>query len=204
MSSERIYLYPLWVRIWHWINALLFIVLIITGISMQYSNPDKILIVRFDIAVQYHNLAGMFLTLNYLIYLIGNLTTANGKYYHMKQKGLFARLLDQSKFYAFGIFQKKKPPFPISKDEKFNPLQKVTYVLAMYIGLPITFITGWGMLFPDMIPPKLFGLSGLFFNALLHSTIGFFLSLFMIIHIYMCTIGTTVWSNFKSMFTGWH
>ena len=34
--------------------------------------------------------------------------------------------------------------------------------------------------------------------------LGFFLSVFMIGHVYLATTGTKVASNFKSMFTGWH
>ena len=32
--SERIYLLSLWIRLWHWTNALLIIMLTITGISL--------------------------------------------------------------------------------------------------------------------------------------------------------------------------
>ena len=33
--------YPLWLRCWHWGNALLFVILLITGISMHYSKPGR-------------------------------------------------------------------------------------------------------------------------------------------------------------------
>jgi thiosulfate reductase cytochrome b subunit len=44
------------------------IVLIITGLSMQYSDPDYPLI-RFDLAVGWHNIAGVLLTVSYFIFL---------------------------------------------------------------------------------------------------------------------------------------
>ncbi|MCX6259522.1 MAG: cytochrome b/b6 domain-containing protein, partial [Bacteroidia bacterium] len=34
------YLYPAWIRLWHLFNALLIIVLIVTGISMQYTDKQ--------------------------------------------------------------------------------------------------------------------------------------------------------------------
>ncbi len=56
-----VYLYPVWVRLWHLVNALLYLFLIITGLSMQYSNPEYPMI-RFDIAVSMHNISGILLT----------------------------------------------------------------------------------------------------------------------------------------------
>ena len=79
------YLYPIWIRIWHMINALLFLILIITGLSMQYSNPE-FTIIRFDIAVSMHNICGIILFFNYGIIIIGNLVTPNGKFYRLKWK----------------------------------------------------------------------------------------------------------------------
>ncbi|MFA8436201.1 MAG: cytochrome b/b6 domain-containing protein [Marinifilaceae bacterium] len=204
MAEERMYHYPVWVRIWHWINALTFIVLLITGISMQYSDPENALLVPFEQAVQYHNIMGVVLSINYLFFILGNLFTANGKYYRMARKGLFKRLMEQSKFYLFGMFQKEGPPFPLTPEEKFNPLQKVIYNVTMYLGFPVIIITGLALFFPETIIPKMFGVSGIFLTALLHVIVGFFLSLFLFIHVYVCTIGITVGANFKSMFTGWH
>ena len=93
--SERLYLYPLWVRLWHWINALMFLVLIITGISMQYSDPGYPLI-RFDIAVFYHNLSGVILTISFILFVIMNRISGNYKYYRVKKKGAIIGHLKQS------------------------------------------------------------------------------------------------------------
>lgn len=204
MANEKLYLYPLWIRIWHWLNAMLFIILLLTGISMQYSNPENPLLISFELSVQLHNICGIALSINYLLFIFGNLFTSNGKQYKMKTKGLFKRLYDQSVFYLFGMFKKQDPPFPISLDNKFNPLQRFIYSTAMYIGFPIIIASGIAMLFPEIIIPQLFGVSGLLVTALLHVVIGFVLSLFLFIHIYVCTIGSSIISNFKSMITGWH
>lgn len=201
--SGKIYLYPLWLRLWHGLNALLILFLIITGISMQFSNPDQPFI-RFDLAVSIHNLCGMLLTANYIFFLVGNIITPNGKYYKISTKGLFGRLIKQFIYYTVGIFKHEKPPFPVTKESKFNPLQQFTYVIAMYFLVPIVFVTGWALLYPEVVLTKFFGGSGLKINDFVHVIIGFFVSFFMIIHIYFCTIGATFVSNFKSMINGFH
>ena len=143
--SEKIYLYPMWIRLWHALNAILIILLIITGVSMQYTDPANPFI-RFDIAVKMHNISGMILTVNYMVFLIGTIITPNGKYYKLTLKGLFDRLMKQFTYYTFGIFKHEKPPFPVTKESKFNPLQQFTYVVAMFILVPIVIITGWALL----------------------------------------------------------
>lgn len=203
MSEEKLYLYPRWLRLWHWTNALMFLVLIITGVSLQYAGPDY-MIIRFDTAVRYHNIAGIVVTLGFIFFIIANRITSNKKYYRIKKKGFNKRLMKQVQYYTVGIFKNEEPPYPVSVKRKFNPLQKLSYVAAMYILLPLVIITGFAMLFPEINPESIFGIPGIYLTDLIHITIGFVLSIFMVIHIYFCTIGTTVWSHFNSMFTGWH
>ena len=201
--SEKLYLYPIWIRLWHALNAILIILLVITGISMQYTNPANPFI-RFDIAVKMHNISGILLTLNYIVFLVGSFITPNGRFYKLKFDGLFARLMKQFTYYTFGIFKHEKVPFPVTKDSKFNPLQQFTYVAAMFILVPIVIITGWALLYPEILLTNLFGSSGLKVNDFFHVIIGFFISFFMFVHVYFCTIGATFVSNFKSMINGFH
>jgi len=201
--SEKIYLYPMWIRLWHALNAILIILLIISGVSMQYTNPANPFI-RFDIAVTMHNISGMILTANYMVFLIGTFITPNGKYYKLSLNGLFARLMKQFTYYTFGIFKHERPPFPVTKESKFNPLQQFTYVIAMFVLVPIVIITGWALLYPEVVLTKFFSGSGIKVNDFIHVIIGFFVSFFMFLHIYFCTIGATFVSNFKSMINGFH
>jgi len=177
--SEKLYLYPVWLRIWHGINAILILLLIITGVSMQYSSPNLHLI-RFDYAVSIHNFSGIFLTINYIGFILGNSLTPNGRYYKLTFKGLFDRLRKQFKYYTVGIFKNEKPPFPVLKERKFNPLQQFTYVGTMYILVPTVIVTGWAYLYPEIIFTKIMGGSGLKVNDFLHVIVGFFISFFMI------------------------
>ena len=203
MAEERIYLYPVWIRLWHLFNAILCLTLIITGISMQFSNP-KFPMIRFDVAVLIHNIIGILLTVNYIIFLAGNLITPNGKYYKPVISGLFKRLMIQFRYYTWGLFKGNTAPYPVTPERKFNPLQQVTYIGTMYFLIPLVFITGLAMLYPEIIPVRIFWSSGLHFTDLLHIIAGFLISVFMCIHVYFCTIGATPISNFKSMIDGFH
>jgi thiosulfate reductase cytochrome b subunit len=204
MTEERLYFYPVVIRLWHLINAVLCLLLILTGISMQFSNPQYPMI-RFDVAVSIHNIAGILLIISYFIFILGNIITKNWRYYKIKPRGMFASLKLQFIYYTRGIFEKMETPFPLSAERKFNPLQLFTYLMIMVIVFPFLMITGIFMLYPEIfIPTKILGISALHLTDLLHITLGFIVSVFMFVHVYFCTIGRTPLSNFKGMITGYH
>lgn len=199
------YLYPKWLRVWHVINAILFLILIITGLSMQYTDKENTsYVVAFAKAVKWHNFAALLLTINFIIFVTGNLFTKNGKYYKIGKENFLKELFTQLKYYSWGMFQGEKHPYPVTEQRKFNPLQKVTYVLAMYVALPLLIISGVGLLFPEITITMFFGVSGLILTDILHITMGFFLSIFMLIHIYTCTLGSKPTSLFWGMISGYH
>lgn len=202
-TTEKLYFYPVWLRIWHGFNALGILILIVTGISMQ-SSIEASHILRFNLIVNLHNIAGILVTLSYFIYFIGNLVTPNGKFYIIKPRGFLKRPIQQAYYYAWGMFHGMKPPYPISERRKFNPLQKYAYVMVMYMAVPLVIITGFALLFPEIIIEKVYAFSGVFVTAVFHSAMGFFISIFLIVHLYIASIGKSPIENFKSIITGWH
>lgn len=204
MGTEgRIYLYPKWLRAWHGLNALGIIVLIFTGINMQYASPDFQLM-RFDQAIRFHNIAGVLVAVSYLLFFIGNLVSSNGTFYQIKLKGLRNRLFLQMRYYAYGMFKKEECPFPVSEKRKFNPLQKYSYIAVMYVFVPLVIISGIALLFPELIITEVYGVSGVFLTALLHASVGFLISIFLIVHVYVASVGKSPFKNYRSIITGWH
>jgi thiosulfate reductase cytochrome b subunit len=200
--SEKYYYYPSWIRLWHTLNALFCLALIVTGVSLQYSDVDAP-VLNFQRSIAIHNFCGVGLTINYTLFFLGNILRGNGKHYRMVIKGLGKRLWKQLYFYAYGTFKGEPAPYPVGKARKFNPLQQISYIIIMYVVLPLLFITGWALLFPEFILKQVLGFSGIFLSAQLHIMMGFLVSVFLIIHLYVSTMGKTVGSNFKSMITGW-
>jgi len=172
---------------------------------MQYTDKENAsYVMGFAKAVKWHNFASVILLINYIIFVTGNAFTENSRYYKIKKENFWYELSRQLKYYAFGMFRGEKHPFPVTPERKFNPLQKFTYVLAMYAGMPLLIISGLGLLFPETTIRSFFGVSGLIYTSILHITMGFFLSLFMIIHIYTCTLGAKPTSLFRGIITGYH
>ena len=203
ISENKIYFYPVWLRIWHGINALGILMLIFTGINMQYANPGFKLM-DFELAVNLHNIAGILVSANYLLFVFGNLRTSNHKFYRIKLRGLYKRLKLQVEYYTTGLFKNQNPPYPLSEKRKFNPMQKVSYLLVMYLFVPGLVITGLGLLFPELIIENVYQVSGIFLTAVLHASLGFLVSIFLIIHLYVASIGKHPLNNFKSILNGYH
>lgn len=201
--EEKLYLYPVWVRLWHWANAILCLLLILTGLSMQYSDPEYP-IIRFDWAVSIHDVSGIILIISYIIFLIGNIFTPNGSQYLFRIRGYLRNVTRQARYYAFGMFKGEKPPFEITKSNKFNPLQRFSYVFIMYISMPVIIITGLMLLYPEYLLHGVFGTFALHTTDIIHVVLGFIVSLFFVVHVYFCSIGSRPLSNYRSMFNGYH
>jgi thiosulfate reductase cytochrome b subunit len=201
--SNKIYHYPFIIRLWHAINAIGILILIFTGLSIQYSDPAYPFM-RFDLAIKLHNYSGVILSISYFLFFFGNIFTGNVRHYYIKFRGWFDRLYKQGYYYSIGIFKGQNPPFPISETVKFNPLQRLSYTFIMYFFVPVLIFTGICMLYPELIPNKIFGLVGLFLVDLVHIISAFIVSIFLIIHLYFITIGNKPLKNFKSIITGWH
>lgn len=200
---RKIYLYPLWLRIWHLLNALLMLLLILSGISLHFSATSNFLF-PFETGVLLHNISGILLTLNYIFYFIMNIVSGNIKYYIPTFKGLMSDLWTQAKFYLLGIFGREPHPFQIDEKRKFNPLQQITYLGVMYFLVPIIIISGWALLFPEFAPDEFLGMGGVWPMALLHTIVGYLLTIFMVGHIYLGTTGEHPAEYFKTIITGYH
>jgi thiosulfate reductase cytochrome b subunit len=194
--------YPLVIRLWHLLNALFFLCLILTGLVLQFANPDNSFI-SLHTSVELHKICGIGLTISYLLFFAGNIVSGNGKNYLVRFRGLIKNIMLQIRYYIRRSWTKPEPPFPITSERKFNPLQALSYTIVMYIGVPLLFITGLGLMFPGIVIERIFGTSGLLLTDIIHVIIGFLMFLFMLVHIYMSTLAKTPSSSFRAIITGW-
>ncbi len=201
--SERIYLLPLWLRIWHWTNALLIISLIVSGISLHFADP-KAMLLPFSLARDIHNIAGVALCVTYGVFVIGNIVSGNWWQFVPKPDNFLKNIWLQTRFYIWDIFLGRPHPFAVTLERHFNPLQQITYWAVMYLLMPLVLITGVMFLWPELAPDRLFGVDGLLPIALAHFVFGLCILLFLLSHIYLATLGTTPTQQIKMMITGWH
>ena len=201
--SERIYLLSLWIRLWHWTNALLIIMLTITGISLHFADP-KLPLVEFSLAARIHDIAGLSLVAAYSFFVIANIVSGNWWQYVPKPPRILEQCWRQTAWYCWGIFKGEPHPYQVTKEANLNAIQALTYWGIMYMVMPVLLLTGLVFMFPQFAPDRFFGFDGLLPVAVLHYLTGAVIVMFMISHIYLGTTGKTATSMFKTMITGWH
>ena len=200
---HSIYVHPLPVRIWHWINALGFVVLILSGVQIRYS--DLLAVMPFKLAVQLHNWVGFALIGNYFIWLLFYLFTDKIKVYHpeLNPAKYFRDSLRQAMFYGYGIFKGQPNPHHVGVYHKFNALQSIAYQIIMILLVPIQFYTGlllWDVSgFAGSV--ELFG--GVRVVSTVHVLLFIFFTGFIFIHPYLASLGHTPSAHFKAMITGY-
>ena len=172
---------------------------------MQHAGSDNsIIIVAFAGALRWHKIAAAILVLNYLVFIIGNRITRNGKHYGIKKKDLHPGIRNQIKYFTYGIFRGEKQSYPMTLSNKFNPLQKITYVVVMYIVFPLLVFSGLMLMMPDMTLIKFVGRGIYIFTDIVHIIMGFLILLFLLIHLYTCTIESKSGSLFRGIITGYY
>jgi len=200
---HRIYIHQLPVRIWHWVNAVGCVLLVLTGIQIRY--VGLIDVVPFRIAVAIHSWIGLVIVANFFVWLLFYLFSDKIRVYHPELNPIefFRGCMRQAIYYGYGIFKGAPNPFRLSKYRKFNPLQSLTYQIIMLLLLPIECVTG--ILLWDLTR---FSREVAFFGGVrvvdtVHVLIFVVFVAYIPFHAYLATLGRTPLEHFKAMFTGY-
>jgi thiosulfate reductase cytochrome b subunit len=199
----RIYVNPLPVRIWHWVNAIGFVVLILTGLNIRYA--DVLGLVSFHTAVAVHNYTGLALIANYFIWLCFYLFTDKITVYHpeLDPRKYFTDSLKQALYYGYGIFRGAPNPHHVTAYRKFNALQSTMYQIIMMVLVPIQFYTGLLLWDLEGFAGSVQFLGGVRVVATIHVLLFIFFTAFIFGHVYLASLGHTASAHFKAMITGY-
>jgi thiosulfate reductase cytochrome b subunit len=200
---EETYINPLPVRIWHWINALGFVLLILTGFQLRYT--DIFNLMTFEAAVKLHNWVGFTVIANYFLWLGYYLFSDRITNYHpvLDAERFFRNFFKQAHYYSYGIFKGERSPHHVRPEDKFNPLQKLTYQLIMLIAAPINFITGLMMWDVKRFEGWIEMMGGIRVVDTIHVVIFILFVFFIFVHAYMGALGRTPSTHYREMITGY-
>lgn len=196
MSAERIYIYKRYERFWHWSQALLIIVMMVTGFEVHGSYS----LLGFERAVSVHSLAAWALLTLWAFTIFWQFTTGEWRQY-LPSLGNVAAMV---RYYAFGIFRDAPHPFHKSVVQKHNPLQRLAYLALLAVISPL--IWGSGLLYLFYADWPRLGLDAVLSLetvAVAHTLGGYLITAFFFIHVYLTTTGHTVFAHIKAMITGW-
>jgi thiosulfate reductase cytochrome b subunit len=195
-QMEKIYLYSRFERFWHWVQSILIILLIVTGLEVH----GVYKLFGFKKAVALHNFLGLSWLVLFVFIIFWLLTTGEWKQYIPTTRKLFAVI----RYYSIDIFKGLPHPVQKRKDAKHNPLQRLTYLGLAALLLPLQMITG--LLFYTYNSWAQWGIDSLLslgVLAVLHTAMAFLILSFLIVHVYMTTTGHSIGAHIAAMFSGW-
>lgn len=199
--QEKVKIYGRFERFWHWTLALSTSFLLLTGLEIHYTG--QIHIFGLKAASFLHNISAIIFFINSFISLVYYISSKRIKMFLPGRYQLWFQIVDQLKYYSYGIFTgKHKHHSKKHMDSKLNPLQQVTYLLLLNILLPLQIVTGVLMWSVDKFEYVSQRLGGYNLIAPIHTAGSWSFLIFLILHIYLTTTGTTPLSNIKSMLTG--
>ena len=200
MTSHVIRL-SLWIRLWHWLTALSFILLTITGTILHFGGSGGAAL-NYDNATALHDVSGIFMSVLYGVHLVFMIGTGYWRCYIPSGRKLWARLKAQVVFYTVGSGRNGPYAGPTA-DSRFNVLQQLSYLVVVFALLPLLIVTGLLYLYyPALVPEVVLGLAGLWPLALSHHALGILGAAYLVVHVYMATVGPNAGASLRFMTIG--
>ena len=196
--SQKIYVFKVFERFWHWSQASLIIFMLITGFEVHGSYH----LFGFGQAVNLHTIAAWTLIGLWVFAIFWHFTTGEWKQYIPTMDKVLAMI----KFYSVGIFINAPHPFHATTLKKHNPLQRLAYLMVKLFINPLIWVSGLAYLYyNELAASKIAGLAGLKLGsiALVHTAAAFMMLAFLIGHLYLATTGHTPLAHIKAMISGW-
>ncbi|KAA3649581.1 MAG: cytochrome B [Proteobacteria bacterium] len=193
---KRIYVFKRYERFWHWSQAVLVILMLVTGFEIHGSYHN----LGFERAVRLHTLSAWTLLALWAFTIFWQFTTGEWRQYIPTA----SKLVAMARYYMFGIFTGAPHPYHKTVLKKHNPLQRLAYLVLLALVSPV--IWGSGLLYLFYAYWGRLGLDGwlsLEQVATVHTAGAFMMLVFVIAHVYLTTTGHTVFAHIKAMITGW-
>lgn len=196
-GSKRVLLFRGYERFWHWTQALLMVVMAVTGFEIHGTYT----ILGFELAIDVHVCSAWALIVLWVFSIFWHFTTGEFRQYLPKTEGVWRQI----QYYMRGIFTGEPAPFHSTPKIKHNPLQRLAYLGLKIFMIPFIWVTGLLYLFyNDGIVQVLVSLGlSLELIAILHVVAAFLMLLFLIVHLYLITTGETIWQHLKAMIMGY-
>lgn len=199
--EHLVYIHPAPVRVWHWINAFGFVLLILTGFQIRYAEILHIMPLRQ--AISLHNYVGFVVIADYFLWLVYYIGSGRVRIYIPDLRQVVTMAVRQAVYYGYGYFIGRPNPHEMTPDNKFNAMQQQAYLAIMFIFLPAQMVTGVLLWKIKGYSEYINLLGGIKVVDTIHVLLFFFFTAFLLIHCYLATLGHTPLAHFKAMVTGY-
>ncbi|MHC4781127.1 MAG: cytochrome b/b6 domain-containing protein [Planctomycetota bacterium] len=186
-------------RLWHVLHGVSVLGLIFSGAALGF--PDVAPILGPDGASGLHSACAKLLLFDFILWLIYVLATRRIRFFLPRRRDLLDGIAAQGRHYLGGFLKKDQPPFPVSKKEKFNPLQKWAYLLVMGALVPLLIATGIALIGADQTGASGAGTAGFAVSA--HRLLAAASLFFLLVHVALAFVARSARDSFRSLLTGY-
>lgn len=194
---QQILMYSRFERLWHWSQALMVILLLITGFEIHGTYT----LLGFETAVNVHTIAAWTLMGVWVLAVFWHMVTGEWRQYIPSSAN---RVIAMVKYYAIDIFLGGGHPHHKTRREKLNPMQRLAYLSLHIVIMPFAVLSG--LLYLFYTSWESIGLGGLSLVtiALLHTAMAFAMLVFLTVHLYLAlTTSKEPFGYLKAMMTGY-
>lgn len=194
MAEHFVKVYTRFNRLWHWSQVVSILLLLFTGARILGLHQ----VLPFGLAVTVHTAVALALLVLWAFATFWLFTTGGWRQFIPRLHGL----LKVARFYAWGVFRGEEHPYHKTFDRRHNPLQAFAYFALKMALFPAIWISGLIYLaydFWDAADGQAFWLT---LVANIHVLAAFAIAAFVVIHIYLLTIGHGFREHVRPMITG--
>jgi thiosulfate reductase cytochrome b subunit len=198
---KRIELYSAFERLWHWLQAIAIVGLLVTGVEIHW--PAALGLLGFERATRVHELLALITVANAFLSLFYHLATGAIGEFIPEPRDFFSLAVAQARYYLFGIFRGAPHPFQRRTGRKLNVLQQVVYLGTLNVLLPLQVMTGVLIWKAPSSAALVESLGGLRRIAAVHTLGAWLFGAFLVAHVYLTTTGPTPLAYVRAMLVGW-
>jgi len=193
-TEHYVKVYTVFNRLWHWSQVTLIFLLLFTGLRIAGLHT----LIKYPLAVTLHTFGALALLTLWLFAVFWLMTTGMWRQFVPTLTGMGQVI----QFYAWGVFKGESHPFRKQFRRRLNPLQAASYAGLKLVLFPGIWITGIIYLAHNFWAPLDRSALWLTIVANLHLLAAFGIATFVVVHVYMLTIGHGFREHIRPMLTG--
>ena len=194
MTERLVKVYSRFNRLWHWSQVASIAILLFTGARIMGLHS----VLPFGLAVMVHTVVALALLVLWAFVVFWLMTTGAWRQFIPSLDGF----VEVARYYAWGVFRGQEHPYHKRLGRRLNPLQAFAYFALKMVLLPAIWITGLAYLLHGFWSHLDSGDQWLWLVANLHILAGFAVAAFVVIHVYLLTIGHGFRAHVRPMVTG--
>ncbi len=172
-------------KVWHWIHGLLLTFLAATGLQLRFPDLFPIFPALAN-AVDFHNFAGILLSLDYLFWFVYRVRRKNlVDHLLIPQKDLIKDSRAALRYYFHSIFIGRRLSPGRTWYKTLDPVQKAVITLVMFCFLPGEILTGILLFDVQSMRHVIDKVGGLRLIDEIHIALAYLLTASVIIHLYI-------------------